>query len=139
MENPIDKDKTAEHPGLIAYPHNVGSLMIKPEDEGKLKSRAMSAMREQTNMQLKQIQKQVQLLMEQANQIQRRVEISETIYQADMSFEPFVGHTYYLYKKEDHYRLMIIGPDEWGKSKPSGLEYVSSARLLADHTWDIFD
>lgn len=139
MENPIDKDKTAEHPGLIAYPHNVGSLLIKPEDEGKLKSRAMSAMREQTNMQLKQIQKQVQLLMEQANQIQRRVEISEKIYQADMSFEPFVGHTYYLYKKEDQFRLMMIGPDEWGKSKPAGLEYVSSARLLADHTWDIFD
>lgn len=139
MENPIDKDKVAEQPGLIAYPHNVGSLMIKPEDEGKLKSRAMSAMREQTNMQLKQIQKQVQLLMEQAGQIQRRVEVSEKIYQADMSFEPFVGHTYYLYKKEDQYRLMMIGPDEWGKSKPVDLEYVSSARLLADHTWDIFD
>lgn len=139
MENPIDKDKVAEQPGLIAYPHNVGSLMIKPEDEGKLKSRAMSAMREQTNMQLKQIQKQVQLLMEQAGQIQRRIEVSEKIYQADMSFEPFVGHTYYLYKKEDQYRLMMIGPDEWGKSKPVDLEYVSSARLLADHTWDIFD
>ena len=113
--------------------------MIKPEDEGKLKSRALSAMREQTNMQLKQIQKQVQLLMEQANQIKHRIEISEKIYQADMSFEPFVGHTYHLYQKQDVYRLMMIGPDEWGKSKPSDLEYISSARLLADHTWEVLD
>ncbi len=139
MENPIDKDKVAENPGLIAYPHNIGSLAIKPEDEGKLKSRAMSAMREQTNMQLKQIQKQVQLLMDQAHQIKRRVEVSEKIYQADMSFEPFVGHTYFLYKKHEHYRLMMIGPDEWGKSKPVDLEYISSAKLLADHTWEIID
>lgn len=139
MENPIDKDKVAENPGLIAYPHNIGSLMVKPEDEGKLKSRALSAMREQTNMQLMQIHKQVQLLMEQANQIKNRVEVSEKIYQAEMSFEPFVGHTYYLYKKHDTYRLMMIGPEEWGKSKPADLEYISSGRLLADHTWDIFD
>lgn len=139
MINPIDKDKVAENPGLIAYPHTIGSIMIKPEDEGKLKSRALSAMREQTNMQLKQIQKQVQLLMEQANQIKHRVEISEKIYQAEMSFEPFVGHTYHLYQKEDVYRLMMIGPDEWGRSKPVDLEYISSARLLADHTWEVMD
>jgi hypothetical protein len=139
FHNPIDKDKVAENPGLIAYPHTIGSIMIKPEDEGKLKSRALSAMREQTNMQLKQIQKQVQLLMEQANQIKHRIEISEKIYQADMSFEPFVGHTYHLYQKQDVYRLMMIGPDEWGKSKPSDLEYISSARLLADHTWEVLD
>ena len=139
MINPIDKDKVAENPGLITYPHTIGSIMIKPEDEGKLKSRALSAMREQTNMQLKQIQKQVQLLMEQANQIKHRVEISEKIYQAEMSFEPFVGHTYHLYQKEDVYRLMMIGPDEWGRSKPVDLEYISSARLLADHTWEVMD
>ncbi len=44
MINPIDKDKVAEFPGLLAYPHNIGSIMVKPEDEGKIKSRALSAM-----------------------------------------------------------------------------------------------
>ncbi len=69
MVNPIDKDKVAENPGLIAYPHTIGSLAIKPEDVGKIKSRALSAMHEQTNMHLLQIQKQVELLMSQANEI----------------------------------------------------------------------
>jgi hypothetical protein len=137
MINPIDKDKVAENPGLIAYPHNIGSIAVKPEDVGKLKSRALSAMHEQTNKQLAQIQKQAELLAIQANELRRRVEISEKIYTAEISFEPFVGHTYYLYKKEDVHRLMMIAPDEWGKRKPLELEFLSAVKLLSDHTWEM--
>ena len=139
MINPIDKDKVAENPGLLAYPHTVGSITVKPEDVGKLKSRALSAMHEQTNRQLQQIQKQVELLAHQANELRRRVEVSEKIYTAEMSFEPFVGHTYYLYKKEEQHRIMMIAPDEWGRSKANGLEFVSAIKLLSDHTWELIE
>lgn len=140
MENPIDKDKVAENPGLLPYAHNVGSVVIKPEDEGKLKTRALTAMREQTNRQLKQLQKQAELIAAQANEIKRRVEVSENIYRADLSFEPFVGHVYHLYKKGESFKLMMIGPQEWGKNKmPVELEFISSVKLLADHTWELFD
>lgn len=139
FKNPIDKDKVAEEPGLISYPHNVGSIVVKPEDEGKLRSRALSAMREQTNKQLLQIQKQAELLAKQAQELQKRVEISEKIYTAELSFEPFIGHIYHLYKKESGYRLYMIGPDEWGKSKPQNIEFVGSVKLLSDHTWEIID
>ena len=137
MINPIDKDKVAENPGLIAYPHNVGSIAIKPEDQGKLKSRALSAMREQTNRQLAQLQKQAELIALQANELVKRVEVSEKIYLAELSFEPFVGNVYHLYKKEDKYKLMLIAPNEWGSSKRMYLEYISSVKLLSDHTWEI--
>jgi hypothetical protein len=139
MINPIDKDKVAENPGLLPYSHTVGGIVVKPEDEGKLKSRALSAMREQTNRQLKQLQKQAELLANQANELRKRVEVSEQIYLADLSFEPFVGHVYHLYKKEERFRLMLIGPDEWGKNKPLHIEYISSAKLLSDHTWEVIN
>src|SRR4051812_49184675 len=118
MDNPIDKDKTAENPGLLAYPHHMGSVLVTPEDVGKLKSRALSAMHQQTGMHLHQIQKQVELLMDQARVINKRLEVSERIYSAKISFEPFIGNTYYLYKKEDEYKLMMISPEEWGRSLP---------------------
>ena len=137
--NPIDKDKVAENPGLLPYPHNIGSINIRPEDEGKLKSRALSAMREQTTRQLNQIQKQAELLAMQANEIKQRMLISEKIYQAKISFEPFVGHNYHLYKKEGNYVVMLIGPDEWGRRHGTSLEYISSMRLLSDHTWELLD
>lgn len=137
MVNPIDKDKTTENPGLIPYPHTIGSVVIRPEDVGKLKSRALSAMREQTDMHLLQIQKQVELLISQATIIKKRIEVSEKIYMSVMSFEPFIGGTYHLYKKEDQFKLMMIAPNEWGKSKPVALEFIDTVRLLSDHTWEI--
>jgi hypothetical protein len=75
--------------------------------------------------------------MSQATAIKKRVEVSEKIYTAQMSFEPFVGNVYHLYQKEGIYKLMIIAPNEWGRSKPSDLIFVDSVKLLSDHTWDI--
>lgn len=137
--NPIDKDKVAENPGLLPYAHNVGSISVNPEDVGKLKSRALSAMQEQTTKQLAQIQKQVELLAMQAIEIKKRVEISEKIYTATISFEPFVGNVYHLYEQDEIYRLMLIGPDEWGRSKKEYLNFVASVRLLSDHTWEVLN
>ena len=134
--NPIDKDKVAEHPGLLPYPHHVGGIVIKPEDTGKIKSRALTAMREQTTIQMNQIQRQVELLMKQANDLKERIEISEKIYVADLSFEPIIGETYHLYLKEGIYKLLLIGPEDWGKL-PKTLEYVGTVKMLGDHTWDI--
>ena len=137
MINPIDKDKVAENPGLLAYPHTIGSIVIKPEDGGKLKTRALSAMHEQTNKQLQQIQKQAELLAAQAQELRKRVEVSEKIYQAELSFEPFVGNIYFLYKIRESFKLLLIGPNEWGRSKRSYMEYISTVKLLSDHTWEI--
>ena len=134
--NPIDKDKVAENPGLLEYPHHIGGIVIKPEDNGKIKSRALTAMREQTNIQMAQIQKQVELLAQQANELKERVEMSEKIYMADLSFEPLIGHTYHLYMKEGSYKLLLIGPDDWVKL-PKTLEYIGTVKMLGDHTWEI--
>ncbi len=137
--NPIDKDKVAENPGLLAYPHHIGSISVRPEDVGKLKSRALSAMHDQTNRQLLQLQKQAELLAQQAFDIKKRVEISEKIYTATMFFEPFVGSDYYLYEQDGIYKLMMIAPDEWGKLKKENLIFISAVRLLSDHTWEIIN
>jgi hypothetical protein len=139
--NPIDKDKVAVNPGLLPYAHSVGGPPIRPEDKGKLKTRALTAMRQQTDKQMLQIQKQVELMVAQANEIKRRVEISEEIYMADMGFEPLVSHIYHLYKRleDDKNVMMIIGPDEWGKNKREDLAFSASVKLLADHTWEIIE
>ncbi|MFM7022302.1 MAG: DUF2452 domain-containing protein [Flavobacteriales bacterium] len=139
LSNPIDKDKTTETPSTLPYPHHIGSIAVRPEDKGKIKGRAYSAMLEQTGMQLQQIQKQVELLAKQANEIRRRVEVSEMIYQAKMTFEPFAGHVYHVYERAGEYLLMMIAPDEWGKSKRDKLQFIASVRLLSDHTWEIVE
>lgn len=139
MKNPIDKDKVAENPGLLAYPHTVGGIVVKPEDKGKIKSRALSAMQEQTATQLGQIQKQVEVLLAQANEIRQRVDVSEKIYQSEIPFEPIIGKDYHLYESNGIYRLMLIGPEEWGRSKKEYLNFIATVKLLSDHTWKVLN
>ena len=137
--NPIDPDKVAENPHSLEYGHHSGSALIKPEDQGKLKSRALNAMEHQTDMQLNQIYEQMKLLADQAKKLNDRKSISEFIYQAEIRFEPFINHTYHLYKKQQGtYILSLIGPRQWGKSGAE-LEFMASVKLLADHTWDILE
>lgn len=135
--NPIDPDKITENPHSLEYPHHAGSALVKPEDQGKIKGRALSAMEHQTDMQLNQIYEQMQLLAEQAKKLQDRKHISEFIYTAEMRFEPLINHQYHLYKKEEGtFLLSLIAPGQWGRSKRS-FEWVATVKLLADHTWDI--
>ncbi|MEK6481870.1 DUF2452 domain-containing protein [Catalinimonas sp. 4WD22] len=132
-----EREKITENPGTLAFPHTVGGALIKPEDRGKIKGRAVSAMHQQTDRQMKQLYDQMQVLVDQANQLKQRVEISERIYLAQMSFEPLVGHTYYLYEKKDGTDVLsMIAPEEWGRSAPFK-KLISKATLLADHTWEL--
>lgn len=137
--NPIDKDKTTATPSTLPYPHHIGSIAVKPEDIGKIKSKALSAMEQQTNFQLLQIQKQLELLMQQANEIKARKEISIKIYSAIVGFEPLIGHIYHLYKREEQFYMLLVAPHEWGRSKQANLIFVSSVKLLSDHTWEIIE
>lgn len=138
-ENPIDKDKITEHPGLVPFAHHVGSALIRPTDMGKVKSRALVSMEQQTHLQMKQIFEQMEKLAEQAEKIKKRVEISHEIYDAHMGFEPVVGLTYHLYEKESGSKVLsMVAPNEWGRSFPYK-QHVASVKMLGDHTWEVLE
>lgn len=138
-ENPIDKDKVTETPGSIPYPHHVGSPSFSPINKKKSKSRALTAMEEQTQSQLEQIKQQMELLATQAKKIQDRIKFSNDIYMADMNFEPLVAKTYHLYENKYGGKVLsMIGPNEWGKSCPFPI-WLCTCKLLADHTWEIIE
>jgi hypothetical protein len=137
--NPIDKDKITDNPHSLEYAHHAGSALIKPEDQGKIKGRALSAMEHQTDMQLSQIYEQMQLLADQAKKLQDRKNISEFIYTAEMRFDPLINHIYHLYQKENgSYLLSLIAPSQWGRSGAS-FTWIATVKLLADHTWDVLE
>lgn len=136
FENPIDVRKVAETPGLLPYAHTVSGAVIKPEDMGRIRGNALMAMEQQTDMHLGQIQEQLEVLARQAQAIARRKEISVMIYEAAMGFDPIINHIYHLYRRKDGTTVLsIVSPAEWGRCPYP--EHVASARLLADHTWDV--
>jgi predicted transcriptional regulator len=120
---------------VLPYASSVSGAVIKPTEEGMIKHKALTAMEEQTNMQLDQIRKQIELLAIQAHAIQKRKELSLMIYEAALKFKPNIGQVYHLYEKNDgSYMLSLVSPDEWGGAGPFKA-FVSSVKLLADHTW----
>lgn len=120
---------------VLPYASSVGSVAIRPDKEGMIKHKALSAMEEQTNMQLDQIREQIELLARQAQEIKKRKELSMMIYEASLRFKPQIGHVYHLYENKDgSHTLSLVGPDEWGRSRPFK-HFVASVKLLADHTW----
>lgn len=120
---------------ILPYASSVGSVAIRPTKEGMIKHKALSAMEEQTNMQLDQIRQQIELLARQAQEIRKRKELSLMIYEARLSFKPQIGHTYHLYERKDgSHMLSLVAPNEWGGAGPFK-QFISSVRLLADHTW----
>ncbi|HYC28457.1 MAG TPA: DUF2452 domain-containing protein, partial [Chitinophagaceae bacterium] len=120
---------------VLPYSASVAGAVIKPNEEGIIKHKALTAMEEQTNMQLEQIRKQIELLALQAQEIQKRKDLSMMIYSAQLSFKPNIGQTYYLYEKKDgNCMLSLVSPKEWGGSGPFK-RFVAAVQLLADHTW----
>jgi len=134
--NPIDPDKITENPSTLPYAHTVGGAVIKPTKQGVIRSRSLSAMEEQTDMQLSQIKEQIDLLAQQAKKIQERKDLAARIYAAKISFKPEINHIYHLYLNQDEeHVLSMIGPDEW--AKPKFKEFLYTVKLLADHTWEV--
>ena len=113
--------------------------MIRPEDKGRIRGNAMTAMYDQTDRQMEQLRRQMETLVQQAKSLQQRVNVSEVIYQAEIPFQPVVHHLYYLYqrKKDGKHVLSMVSPAEWGERSP--YEHLASVRLLGDHTWEVLE
>ncbi|RMG27380.1 MAG: DUF2452 domain-containing protein [Bacteroidetes bacterium] len=138
-KNPIDRDKITETPHSLPYAHTVGGFEIRPIDKGRVKGNAIQAMEEQAQMQMNQIREQIELLVKQAQQIKKRVEISQDIYLADMNFEPVIGKIYHLFERKNGQKVLsMIGPEEWGPSMPFE-RFLASVKLLADHSWEVVE
>lgn len=120
---------------VLPYSSSAAGVAVRPTKEGVIKHKALSAMEEQTNMQLNQIKEQIELLARQAQEIRKRKELSMLIYDAKLNFKPQIGQTYHLYEKKDNTHILsLVAPQEWGGNGPFK-QFVSSVQLLADHTW----
>lgn len=137
--NPIDKTKVAENPGLLPYAHTAGGAVIRPEDKGRIRGNAMTAMYDQTDRQMEQLRQQMETLVNQAKSLQARMGVSELIYQAEVPFQPVIHHVYHLYQRKSNgsHLLSMISPSEWGKNAP--FEHLATVRLLGDHTWEVLE
>lgn len=79
----------------------------------------------------------VTVLQTQADQIRRRLDITDMVHAARYDFQIAHGNAYWLLTDTHKQctRLSILGPDDWATAKPAHYEYICQVQWLGDYTW----
>lgn len=79
----------------------------------------------------------VSVLQKQAEQIKRRLEITDAVCAAEYQFQVYHGKIYWLCfdHRKSCTRLVHHGPTEWSTGAPSEYEYICRVKWLGDHSW----
>jgi|688.fasta_scaffold236429_2 hypothetical protein len=114
------------------------SLIVKQEDMHKPIARSLYTLDGQSDMQFENIFEQLEVLKRQYLEIEEKKRISKKIYDSELKFDPIILGIYYLYiRNRNEQFISMVGPNEWGRSRKSHLEYIAQIRLQYDHTWEI--
>lgn len=79
----------------------------------------------------------VSVLQKQAEQIKRRLDITDLVHQAEYKFQLYPGQSYWLAfdHKINKSRLTPHGPDDWSTGAPDHYEYITKVKWMGDYTW----
>ena len=77
------------------------------------------------------------VLQKQANQIKRRLEITDAVHAATYSFQVYHNQIYWLVFDSQilNTRLTPMGPNSWTTGIPEHYEYIARVKWLGDYTW----
>lgn len=79
----------------------------------------------------------VKVLQKQAEELKRRLDITDWVHSAKYDFQTYHGNTYWLVfdTRKQFTRLVITGPTEWNTGKPVDYEYICKVKWMGDYTW----
>ena len=109
---------------LKPYATSVGAPVITTTDTVAWKNRSINKLNHKVQTRYQEIKAQYEELMQE-------FEYNNLIYSAKFTFEPIIGDTYHLYKRDnDETFLSIIAPSE------CNFNSLGSFRLNADQIWE---
>ena len=79
----------------------------------------------------------VQVLSKQAEEIKRRLDVTDMVHAAKYDFQVAHGNSYWLLydHRKECTRLSINGPNDWSTGVPDNYEYLTQVKWLGDYTW----
>ena len=79
----------------------------------------------------------VRVLEGQAQQIKRRLEVTDAVHAAEFQFKLVMGNCYWLVwdKRLEKTLLVHNGPNDWSSSAPVDYVYQTQVKYMGDHTW----
>ena len=79
----------------------------------------------------------VSVLQKQADDIKRRLDVTDLVYAAEYQFQIVMGQCYWLAFDTRKQKTILTshGPMDWSSGKPANYEYMCQVKYMGDHTW----
>ena len=122
---------------VTPYPTEAGSVKFDLIPVEKQKDLMINHARMYAQQEYDRIMELVAVLEKQAQQIKRRLEITDNVHSAEYQFSPVMGNAYWLVwdKRKEKTLLIHTGPTDWSSSAPEDYEYQAQVKYMGDHTW----
>jgi hypothetical protein len=79
----------------------------------------------------------VTVLQKQADDIKRRLDVTDAVHAAEYQFQVVMGQSYWLVwdKRKEKTLLTHHGPNDWSSGPPVDYVYQTKVKYMGDHTW----
>ena len=126
---------------VTPYATEAGSVSFDLIPVTKQKDLMINHARMYAQQEYDRIMELVKVLEKQAQQIKRRLEVTDAVHEAVYQFQVVMGKEYWLVwdKRKQHTLLTQNGPDDWSSSAPEDYEYITRVKYMGDHTWQEID
>lgn len=122
---------------VTPYPTDIGAPKFDLVPVEKQKDIMLNVARLHAQQEYQRIMDLVAVLQKQADQIKRRLEVTDAVHAAKYQFQIAHGNTYWLlYDSQDSCtRLSLLGPDDWSSGPPVQYEYITRVKWMGDYSW----
>lgn len=122
---------------ITPYPTEVGGPKFDLVPVTQRKDLMLNAARMHAEQEYNRIMDLVKVLQKQAEEIKRRLYITDAVHAAEYQFQLSHGQIYWLCfdSKINRTRLATMGPDDWSTAPPDHYEYITRVKWLGDYTW----
>lgn len=119
------------------YPTESGSVKFDLVPVTKQKDIMINAARMHAQQEYDRIMELVAVLQRQAEDIKKRLDITDMVHAAQYNFQLYHGQYYWLVfdSNKNCTRLVISGPNDWSTAPPAEWQYIVKIQWLGDHTW----
>ena len=119
------------------YPTEAGGPKFDMIPVTKQKDIMINHARMYAQQEYDRIMELVTVLEKQAQDIKRRLKVTDAVHSAEYQFQIVMGNTYWLVweKRKEKTLLVLTGPTDWSTGAPEFYEYITQVKYMGDHTW----
>jgi len=130
-------DQDPERHNSIAYPMEVGAPKFDLVPVASHKDLMVNAARMHAQQEYERIMSLVAVLQAQADDLRRRLELTDRVAAARYSMVLYPGGQYWLVQDQQRGDTLLtpLGPEDWSTGAPAHYEYLAHIEWLGDNTW----